>query len=483
MIFARTVCGRARWVAGTVQAHRLEQGAARRRGRGVPAVTDIEAPDEGLDDASADGEPSPADGEDGSRARPSLGRRLRRGGLKLALAILSVLVTLAVVEGVFRLLGYDPVYDVYSKPEEFFQADPVLGWSFTPGARDEYVGPRPFPIEFRTDVRINSLGLRGPELDPVPPGGLRVVVLGDSWVAGLEVAENRTYTSVLTDELTDRLGVPVQVVNAGVRGYGTDQVWLLYQERLRQLDPDLVFYHTTGNDPEDNTVVHRMHRVFSKPAFALEADGDLRSVGRPVRSHAQCSEYRIVDGEIRRIDGPRARALCWAQTRLSDHSAFFSFVTERIRGNPDLVRRLYGLSFPDDSRPPGADDDAADDPAAGGGAPTVTAGPPPAPAPGPPPALDDAHRLTSVLVEHLAADVRADGAGFVLVGHSNDLGALDLPAFDRDGIEIMRTDAALTDPDNELIPNDGHPNELGHRRIADVLADQLQPRLEEMTRR
>src|SRR5918997_5048036 len=402
MIFARTVCGRARWVAGTVQAHRLEQGAASRLGRGVPAVTDIEAPDEGLDDASADGEPSPADGEDGSGARPSLGRRLRRGGLKLALAALSVLVTLGVVEGVFRLLGYDPVYDVYSQPEEFFRADPVLGWSFTPGARDEYVGPRPFPVEFRTDVRINSLGLRGPELDSVPAGGLRVLVLGDSWVAGLEVPEDRTYSAVLADELTDRLGVPVQVVNAGVRGYGTDQAWLLYRERLRQLEPDLVVYHTTGNDPEDNMVVHRMHRVFSKPAVVIDGDGGVRPVGRPVRSHPQCSEHRVVDGEIRRIDGRRARALCSVQTRLSDHSAFFSFVTERIRGNPDLVRRLYGLSFPDESRPPGADDDTTDDhrgnddapdrPATGGdaadkAAPAPTGQPPPAPG-GPPPALD-----------------------------------------------------------------------------------------------
>ena len=456
-------------------------------------MTDIEAPDEGLDDASANGQPSPDDGEDGSPARLTLGRRLRRGGLKLALAALSVLVTLGVVEGVFRLLGYDPVYDVYSKPEEFFQADPVLGWSFTPGARDEYVGPRPFPIEFRTDVRINSLGLRGPELDPVPPGGLRVVVLGDSWVAGLEVPENRTYTSVLTDELTDRLGVPVQVVNAGVRGYGTDQAWLLYQERLRQLDPELVVYHTTGNDPEDNTVVHRMHRIFSKPAFVFEGDG-VRPVGRPVRSHPQCSEHRVVDGEIRRIDGRRARALCTVQTRLSDHSAFFSFVTERIRGNPDLVRRLYGMSFPDEAQPPGPDDDppddatpdddAPDEPAPGDdaadeAAPATTGQPPPAPG-GPPPALDHPHLLTSVLVQEMAADVRADGAAFVLVGHGNDLGALDLPAFDRAGIETMRIDEALTDPGSALIPNDGHPNEVGHRRIADVLADQLQPRLEEM---
>lgn len=460
-----------------------------RCGQGVPReVTEVERPEEALDDEPATGrDGQPTDGQDDRpRAPHPVGARLRRLGVKLALAGLSVVLTLGVVEVVFRLLGYRPVYSVYSKPDEFFRADPELGWSFAPDTQGTYVGPRPFPVEFRTDVRINSLGLRGPEIEPVPDGGLRVLVLGDSWVAGLEVPEDRTYSALLQDELTDRLGVPVQVINAGVRGYGTDQSWLLYRERLRDLEPDLVVHHTTGNDPEDNTVVHRMHRAFSKPAFVLEGDGGLRRVGHPVDDRPQCSEYRVVDGDVRRIDGRRARALCRVQTRLSDHSAFFSFITERIQGNPALVRRLYGLSFPDEHRPPGSDGEAparaptpAPKPDADG--PSAPA-PPPEAAPEPRPALDHPHLLTSVLIRELADDVRDAGAAFVLVGVRPDLGALDLPAFEADGIPTIRLDPALDDPGKLLVPNDGHPNERGHQRIADLLADELLPHLEGLVR-
>ncbi|HEX6237046.1 MAG TPA: SGNH/GDSL hydrolase family protein [Acidimicrobiales bacterium] len=453
--------------------------------------------DEVLTDTPPDG--SPVEAADGQRAGDDQGatppqprrRRIRRVALKLGIALLSVVLTLGAVEIVFRLLGYQPVYDVYSSPDEFFRHDPAIGWSLTPGAEGVFVGPRPFPIEYRTRIRVNSLGLRGPDLGRVPPEGLRVLVLGDSWVAGFEVDEDRTYTSRLERALTDRLGVPVQVINAGVRGYGTDQALLLYRERLRDLEPDLVIHHTTGNDPDDNTLLHRMRRVFSKPAFALGADDRVRLVGQPVDRYPRCSEYRLVDGDVRRMDGRRARSLCWLQTRLSDHSALFSFITERLQQNPELVEKLYDLGTPTDTGeamegdgapPPLAADGEAAAPAPSGGRSATdggAAGAGHAELAVAAPALDHPHRLTSVLVRQMAEDVRADGAGFVLIGQDGDLGALDLAAFDREMIQVVRIDEALEEPGEVLIPNDGHPNELGHERIAALLADALAPRLEE----
>ena len=70
----------------------------------------------------------------------------------------------------------------------FWQHDDLLGWTQIPGAEGIYVGPRPWPVEFRSPVAIDSRGLRGPELAPLPPGGYRIVMLGDSLVAGFEVA-------------------------------------------------------------------------------------------------------------------------------------------------------------------------------------------------------------------------------------------------------------------------------------------------------
>src|SRR5690606_31608609 len=102
-----------------------------RCGQGVPReVTEVERPEEALDDEPATGRDGrPTDGQDDRpRAPHPVGARLRRLGVKLALAGLSVVLTLGVVEVVFRLLGYRPVYSVYSKPDEFFRADPELGW-------------------------------------------------------------------------------------------------------------------------------------------------------------------------------------------------------------------------------------------------------------------------------------------------------------------------------------------------------------------
>src|SRR5207248_1386228 len=140
-----------------------------RRGRSVPgtelATPEVEAP-----------QPAPAPA--GRRSR------LRVWGQKLGLLAGSTLVCLLVLEVAFRIAGYQPIYSVYSEPELFWKHDARLGWVLQPGASGTYVGPRPFPIEFRAKVRINSLGFRGPEVTPVPPGGRRVLLLGDSQAAG-----------------------------------------------------------------------------------------------------------------------------------------------------------------------------------------------------------------------------------------------------------------------------------------------------------
>jgi lysophospholipase L1-like esterase len=71
-------------------------------------------------------------------------------------------------------------------------------------------------------VRVNGLGLRGPEVGKTPaPGTVRVLVLGDSVVFGQGVAEDATVTAELARRLSERWGRPVEVLNAGVQGYDT----------------------------------------------------------------------------------------------------------------------------------------------------------------------------------------------------------------------------------------------------------------------
>jgi hypothetical protein len=73
-----------------------------------------------------------------------------------------------------------------------------------------------------TPVRINALGLRGPETSATPAADTyRVLVLGDSVVFGWGVAEDATFPAVLAVRLAALRGTPVEALNAGVFGYDT----------------------------------------------------------------------------------------------------------------------------------------------------------------------------------------------------------------------------------------------------------------------
>jgi hypothetical protein len=265
----------------------------------------------------------------------------------LALAGAATTLTLGAFELALRVLGYEPIYAVYSHPEIFWRKDELLGWSHQPNSEAIYVGPRPWPVEYQAQVRINSLGLRGPEITELPPEGYRVMVLGDSFVAGFEVTWEQTFEALVESQLTAEFGFPVQVINAGVRGYGTDQSYLYYTKWGRHLEPDLVILFYGGNDYADIVTLHRMRRTFGKGALAPGTAGALEQVGYPIPDYPLCSEW-ILDAEFRprRVDTAFESAMCGVQTRLADRSALFTFFSMRIRQNPAILSFLYSLGSP-----------------------------------------------------------------------------------------------------------------------------------------
>jgi hypothetical protein len=436
--------------------------------------------------AEESGAARPPNGSEGRGGNRRFVAWLKRLPKKLALLALSVLITLAVLEGVFRLFGYRPLYEEYTKPDAFWRHDRVLGWTLKPGAHDEFVGPAPFPVEFSTSIRVNSLGFRGPEIKDVPPGGRRVVVLGDSQAAGFEVPEHQTYEAVLQRRLTSALGAQVQVINAGVRGYGTDQELLTYEQRVRQLHPDLVVLHFSANDSDDDTTLHRTRRPFGKPAFAPRPDGSLRLVGTPVPDYSLCSAYRLDDSfQVRRVDSLRERSFCWIESRLTDRSALFSFIVTRIRTNPTLLGWFHGLGTPGDQEAAAPAKPAPKKPT-GSAAPSSASTTPPtseqaesvpattAPGAATVQGVDYRDALTSRLILRLASEVQQDGARLVIVTQDTDLSGLDVGAFEREGINIVRVDQALGPNQNAVrFPNDGHFNARGHRAVATSLTRPL----------
>ena len=377
---------------------------------------------------------------------------IARAALTLLLSLASFGFVLALFELGLRLTGHAAIYEIYSKPSLFWSHDELLGWSHEPGARGDFVGPRPWPIEFRGRVEINSLGLRGPEIPPPDPSETRVLFVGDSMIASLEVDYDQTFVARLAGVLSERLGRPVRTINAGVRGYGTDQEYLYFRERGWRLEPELVVFWHSSNDAADNTTLHEMRRPFGKPAFSLAPDGGLELVGSPVPRYPMCSEVLLVSGAgAQRVDTAMGRTLCNLQMMLFDHSALFSYLTLALPWDYGFLKRLYYVGNPhaEHLTHSGQADLAAD--------------------------FQD--RLTNALVLALADEVRRRGARFLLVGYPTLL-PLDEGELARAQIPIVDL-SGLGDGLDVRWRHDGHFNPEGHRRVAELLAPQIEAQLRE----
>jgi len=114
--------------------------------------------------------------------------------------------------------------------------------------------------EFDYVFRTNRLGLRGPDLSFLKPAGtFRIVILGDSFVAGHGVADEDLLTKRLEEKLKfgeptaqdspARQAASIEVINLGRNGTSTIRELDLYEQIGRRFQPDLVVLaYYLGND-------------------------------------------------------------------------------------------------------------------------------------------------------------------------------------------------------------------------------------------
>lgn len=131
-------------------------------------------------------------------------------------------------------------------------------WVMKPGV--DWVNPKG-----KHRVVTNSMGLRNPEIPDGPRrGGRRILVLGDSVSFGYGVDEGESWPRVLERLLEEKRGeggAPVEVVNAGVLGYGTYQEAETLREFGPRLVPDLVLLQFYPNDPLENYTYRPLSRI------------------------------------------------------------------------------------------------------------------------------------------------------------------------------------------------------------------------------
>jgi lysophospholipase L1-like esterase len=369
----------------------------------------------------------------------------------IALLLASLFLAVIFAEIVLRGLGYSKIYDIYSKQSMFWEYDPLLGWRHQKNADGVFRGPKPFPIEFDTRIKTNSLGLRGEEISPLPQDGYRILFLGDSQVAAFEVEQEDTFVHLLQKKLINELNRPVQVINAGVRGYGTDQSYLYYTSDGRNLKPHLVVFMHTANDLMNNTTLHRMKRPFGKSAIRFTEDEEREVINVPVPQYDLCSAYSINHQYvIERTDTAANRLLCYLNFMLVDRSVLLSFVLTTINksalGSKERLAWLERFTKPSQRK-------------LLGNARTH----------------DFRGRQTALIIRAMSEAVEADQTGFLAISKSSMLEQID---------ESLLVDVDIFELDirNEGATwrNDAHYNEYGHELVANEIWQLIASKLRDL---
>lgn len=278
-------------------------------------------------------------GTPGGAERP--GRALSRPRF-LAMVLLQLLVFGGLFFGVAELAarylgGFRPL----TSADTLFEGHPRWGWRHQLNAKDTFV-----KLGFQTPIEINSKGLRERELPyEKPPGVFRVLVIGDSNVAGFEVAPDETFVRV-TESILRQRGYDVEFINAGHRGWGTDQSLLFLKDEGMKYRPDLVLYFWSDNDLDDNMTIHRPYRKYGKGYFAVDEAGALELRGVPVPPFPYTQGSRVSDdGEVKTVEIPRfLQASLWVRDRLITRSAFATFLVYLVAKVPNLEMVVLGAS-------------------------------------------------------------------------------------------------------------------------------------------
>ncbi len=306
-------------------------------------------------------------------------------------------------------------------------------------------------LEYSTTVRVNSLGLRGPELAPKAAGELRLLAIGDSFTLAIQHDEDQTWEARLGRGLSERLGRPVSVLNGGVDSVGTEVALSVMNRVVPAADVDavlLTFY--TGNDFTDNRPMEDLIRTMgrgevfdpsSAPPPPEEALGT--GWGALLGRHSYIYTYYQARLEARKLAADPA-----ATAAFREHLMIFGDPAQLRRAAPFTARllRQYG----DDCRRLRVDCYLAV---------------------APPSFAVHTERLATTWETYGLGDVPADldaPTRAVLAAAPGDLPTLDLSAPLRaaSGRELYFT-------------FDGHWNARGSEVVAEALTDWLAPRLEE----
>jgi len=177
--------------------------------------------------------------------------------------IISVLVSASVFFSILAIeLFVTFVLDIRAPedPKYFYKIDPVTGWAKKPHSEGMV---RLYSDGTKSYVRNNGHGFTDRERE-IKKSKPRIALIGDSTTEFWE-AEEKDRGQFLMEQ---KLGARWEVLNFGVRGFSTDQAYLLLLHKGMKFAPDIVIYTFCINDIYGNTET-------IKPYFKFQSEKKL----------------------------------------------------------------------------------------------------------------------------------------------------------------------------------------------------------------
>ena len=185
--------------------------------------------------------------------------RLRKNLRDTGIVVAITLTVVILCEGILRILF--PHADPMSSAYDF---DPDYLITLKPNVEKTFFG---LLANGTSAVRwqTNAEGFRGAPLEENPD--LKVMVYGDSNVQARFSSLKDTFSHRLEIGLESRLGTNVDVINAGVIGFGPDQSLLKFIKEADVYRPDIVIFHVFADNDFGDLLRNRL--------FELAPDGKL----------------------------------------------------------------------------------------------------------------------------------------------------------------------------------------------------------------
>jgi hypothetical protein len=198
----------------------------------------------------------------------------RRFGIRALSLIMGTLLALGLGEALLRIARPERLATI--EYPCFYEPDPELGFRYRPNASGRVAGH----FEIENVAVTNSLGFYDDEPLAAGAASPRILAVGDSFTAAMNVPRSAVWTAVLERRLRASGWPQADVVNLGIDGTGTDVHAALIERELPRFRPDVVVLAFFGNDFADvlnGRFARECHRGFVLSYQSEAQRGELRA--------------------------------------------------------------------------------------------------------------------------------------------------------------------------------------------------------------